>query len=111
VKKEVQAAAERSILSPAYARSGSVLSWADRNVFAFCFRQMGDYAAQLEQMKLIGPYLTEFPWRYQGKPALRYETARLHAFLKLHGRRGPDWETFLAAGGWAAGGTGDAAAR
>lgn len=111
VKKEVQAAAERSILSPAYAQSGSVLSWSDRNVFAFCFRLMGEYAAQLEQMQLIGPHLTEFPWQYQGKPADRYETARLHAFLRLHDKRGPNWAKFLAAGGWTGGGAGRASGR
>jgi hypothetical protein len=111
VKQEVLAAAQRSILSPAYARSGSPLSWADRNVFAFCFRLMHDYAAQIQQMMLIGPHVLEFPWQYQGKPAQKYEAHRQHAFQQLHGVPGPDWETFLAAGGWAAGGTGDAAAR
>ena len=34
-----------------------------------------------------------------GKPAQKYEAHRQHAFLQLHGVPGPDWETFLAAGG------------
>ena len=71
----------------------------------------GDDAALLERFFAEDVVFTGGSRDYQGKPALRYETARLHAFLKLHGRRGPDWATFLAAGGWAAGGTGDAAAR
>jgi len=111
VKQEVQAAARRSILSPAYERSGSALSWPDRNVFAFCFRLMHEYAAQLKQMRLIGPHVEEFPWQYQGKPAQKYEEHRQHAFMQLHGGPAPAWETFLAAGGWERGGTGDAPGR
>jgi len=111
VKEEVQAAARRSIMSPAYERSGSALSWPDRNVFAFCFRLMHEYAAQLKQMRLIGPHVEEFPWQYQGKPEQKYEEHRQHAFMQLHGGPAPAWETFLAAGGWERGGTGDAPGR
>jgi hypothetical protein len=63
VKQEVMAAARRSILSPNYSRDGSVLSWPDRNIFAFCFRLMRDFGAQLEQMRpcfadTVGVYRT-----------------------------------------------------
>ncbi len=100
VKQEVLAAARRSILSPAYGQSGSVLSWADRNVFAFCFRLMQQYEAQLEQMRLIGPHVVEFPWQYQGNPGLKYDAHRQHAFKQLYGVAAPPWETFLASAGW-----------
>jgi Domain of unknown function (DUF4034) len=104
VKQEVLAAAQHSILSPAYGRSGSVLSWPDRNVFAFCFRLMCEFAAQLEQMRLIGPHVVEFPWNYQGKTGQKYEQHRQHAFQQLHGVAAPPWETFLASAGWDAAG-------
>jgi hypothetical protein len=81
------------------------MSWADRNVFAFCFRLMLEYAAQLEQMQLIGPYVVAFPWQYQGKPGQKYEEHRQHAFKQLHGVAAPPWETFLASAGWDAAGT------
>lgn len=100
VKQEVLAAARRSILSPDYRRSGSVLSWQDRNVFAFCFRLMGEYGAQLEQMRLIGPHVLEFPWVYLGEPARKYEEQRQMAFRQLYGVAGPPWEAFLASAGW-----------
>jgi hypothetical protein len=38
VKQEVWAAARRSILSPDYRCDATVLSWAERNIFAFCWR-------------------------------------------------------------------------
>ena len=59
VKAEIRAAADRSIRSPRYARAGSVLSWSDRNVFAFCFRLMRDFDAQLAQMQIIGSRITK----------------------------------------------------
>jgi hypothetical protein len=100
VKQEVLAAARRSVLSPAYGRSGSSLSWADRNVFAFCFRLVRDFKAQLEQMRLIGPHVAEFPWQYEGKPGQKYEEHRQYAFKRLHGMAAPSWEAFLASAGW-----------
>ncbi|HUN37363.1 MAG TPA: DUF4034 domain-containing protein [Trebonia sp.] len=100
VKDEVMAAAQRSILSPNYAPEGIPLSWADRGVFAFCFRLMREYAAQLDQMRLIGPYVVAFPWSYQGKAGVKYEAHRQHAFKELYGVVGPPWEAFLASAGW-----------
>ena len=102
VKEEVLEAARRGILSPNYERKGSVLSWPDRNVFAFSFRLMREYAAQLEQMRLIGPHVEEFPWQYQGKPVQKYEEHRQMAFKQVHGTDAPPWETFLASAGWPA---------
>jgi hypothetical protein len=100
VGQEVMDAARSSILSPDYARSGSVLSWADRNIFAFCFRLMHEYAAQLEQMRLIGPHVVAFPWEYQGKPAQKYEEHRRTAFKQVYGATAPSWQAFLASAGW-----------
>ena len=94
VKQEIWAAAQRSILSPSYARNGTLLSWSDRNYFAFCFRLMQEYGAQLEQMRLIGPYVTASPWSYQGKAGVFYEKHRQFAFQQLYGTPAPPWETF-----------------
>lgn len=95
VKQEVMAAARRSILSPQYVRNGTVLSWVDRNVFAFCFRLMRDYGAQLEQMRLIGPHVTSEPWQYQGDAAVFYEKHRQFAFKQMYGVPAPSWDKFV----------------
>jgi hypothetical protein len=95
VKQEVMAAARRSILSPNYERNGTVLSWPERNTFAFCFRLMRDYGAQLEQMRLIGPYVTDAPWHYQGKAGVYYEKHRQFAFQQMYGVPAPAWDKFL----------------
>lgn len=95
VKQEVMAAARRSILSPEYARNGTVLSWLERNLFAFCFRLMRDYGAQLEQMRLIGPHVTSEPWHYQGKAGVFYEKHRQFAFQQVYGVPAPAWDKFL----------------
>lgn len=94
VKQEVMAAARRSILSPNYFRNGTALSWYERNVFAFCFRLMRDYDAQLEQMRLIGPYVTDEPWLYQGKAGVFYEKHRQFAFKQVYGVPAPAWDKF-----------------
>jgi hypothetical protein len=96
VKQEVMAAARRSILSPNYGRNGTVLSWLERNIFAFCFRLMGDYGAQLEQMRLIGPHVTGEPWFYQGNAGVFYEKHRQFAFKQMYGVPAPAWDKFLA---------------
>lgn len=83
IKAEIRAAADRSIRSPRYARAGSVLSWSDRNVFAFCFRLMRDYDAQLAQMQIIGSRITKTPWAYQGEAGVVYERARQRAISEL----------------------------
>jgi hypothetical protein len=95
VKQEVMAAARRSILSPDYDRSGTVLSWLERNLFAFCFRLMRDYGAQLEQMRLIGSHVTSEPWHYQGKARVFYEKHRQFAFQQMYGVPAPAWDKFL----------------
>lgn len=74
VKKEVRRAADRSIWSPSY-QPGRLTS-GDRNIFAMCFWLMHDYDAQLEQMRLIGPLIQEYPWQFQGEPGWAYERAR-----------------------------------
>lgn len=80
VKDEVRAAAARSIRSPRYQVADSVLQWSDRNAFAFCFRQMGDWDAQLAQMEIIGTRITQAPWQYlSGGAGAAYERARQHA--------------------------------
>jgi hypothetical protein len=95
VKQEVMAAARRSILSPDYGRNGTVLSWVERNLFAFCFRLMRDYGAQLEQMRLIGSHVTSEPWHYQGKAGVFYEKHRQFAFKQVYGVPAPAWDKFL----------------
>jgi uncharacterized protein DUF4034 len=89
VKAEIRAAADRSIRSPRYHRVNSVLAWADRNVFAFCFRLTQDYEAQLAQMQIIGPWITSSPWNYQGNPGKIYERARQRALTELSKTPGP----------------------
>lgn len=96
VRQEVMAAAQRGILSPAYGRDGNVLSWLERNIFAFCFRLMRDFDAQLTQMRLIGPRVTSEPWQYQGKAGVIYEKHRQFAFRQLYGVPAPGWEKFIA---------------
>ena len=98
VKQEIWAAARRSVLSPGYIRNGTVLSWLDRNCFAFCFRLMQEYGPQLEQMRLIGPHVTESPWNYQGKPGVFYEKHRQFAFQQLYRTPAPPWATFAGQG-------------
>jgi hypothetical protein len=95
VKQEVMAAARRSVLSPNYSRNGSVLSWLERNLFAFCFRLMRDFGAQLEQMRLIGPHVTSEPWHYQGRAGVNYEKHRQYAFQQIYGVPAPAWDKFL----------------
>lgn len=77
VKNEIRQAADRSVCSPYY-RPGR-LTPGDRNIFAMCFWQAGDYPAQLEQMRLIGSLNQKFPWSYLGKPGQAYERARIKA--------------------------------
>jgi hypothetical protein len=86
VKAEIRAAADRSVRSPRYA--GGLLDPVDRNPFAMCFFFMGDHAAQLEQMQLIGPNITATPWQYQGKPGRAYERARRRALEALEATNG-----------------------
>jgi hypothetical protein len=83
VKDEIRAAADHSVRSPRYA--ATILAPTDRNVFAMCFGLMHDYAAELEQMHLIGPLITPHPWRYQGNPGQAYERARQRALARSAG--------------------------
>lgn len=83
VKKEIRAAADRSVRSPLYA--DGLLGPVDRNPFAMCFYLMRDYEAQLAQMRLIGPHITAAPWQYQGNAGRSYERARQKA-LQATGR-------------------------
>ena len=94
VKQEIWTAARRGVLFPGYIHDGTVLSWLDRNTFAFCFALMREYGTQLEQMRLIGPHVTESPWHYQGKAGVFYERHRQFAFQQLYGTPAPAWETF-----------------
>jgi hypothetical protein len=82
VAAEVLRAADRSIRSPAYVPSRATP--ADRNAFAMCFYQMGEYLAQLLQMNLIGPQVTAIPWHYlAGTPSAAYERARTAALARI----------------------------
>jgi hypothetical protein len=90
VKGEIRAAADRSIRSPAYV--GGIISAADRNAFAFCFTQMKDYDAALEQMRLIGPRITSAPWQYQygGNAGRAFQRALQAAMQATAGNGGKD---------------------
>lgn len=100
VKQEVLASAQRCVLSPSYAvRDLTIRSCADRNIYAFCFSLMREYGAALDMMRLIGPYVTAAPWRYQGKAGEKYEVHRQRVFKGLYGTPAPAWADFLAAAG------------
>lgn len=81
VRAEVRAAADKSIRSRAYVPIRATPG--HRNVFAMCFSLTHDYAAQLEQMELIGPLIQRIPWGYQGSPADAYERARVRALSAM----------------------------
>jgi hypothetical protein len=82
---EVRLAADKSIRSAAYVPVRSTP--AHRNVFAMCFALMHDYPAQLEQMDLIGPLITQSPWAYQGEPGAAFERARARALAAMPASR------------------------
>ena len=89
VRAEIRQAALRSIYSPRYVPSLNTIS--ERNAFAMALRLMHDYAAQLDQMQLIGPLIQRAPWHYHGDPGAAYERAR-HAALDGIGEPGAsDW--------------------
>lgn len=81
VGAEIWRAADRSIRSPRYQPSRYTPS--DRNIFAMCFYLMRDYQAQLGQVRLIGPHVTDSPWHYQGDPGFAYERARTRAMRAI----------------------------
>lgn len=81
VATEILRAADRSIRSFAYVPSRATP--ADRNAFAMCFYQMGEYLAQLKQMNLMGQQVTPVPWHYlAGTPSAAYERARTAALSR-----------------------------
>lgn len=91
IKDEIRAAADRSVRSPAYQRVNNVLQWSDRNLFAWCFRQMGDWDSQLAQMQIIGPWITESPWHFlSGGAGPAYERCRRRALDELAKTSGAD---------------------
>jgi hypothetical protein len=89
VRAEIRQAALRSVYSPRYVPNGFTAS--DRNLFAMCFGLMGDYAAQLDQMSLIGPLIQAAPWQYQGSPGRIYERARTAALASVHTPEAHAW--------------------
>jgi hypothetical protein len=89
VRGEIRQAALRSIYSPRYVPTSNTVS--ERNAFAMALRLMHDYAAQLDQMQLIGPRIQAAPWHYHGDPARAYESARQAALKGVSEPGGSDW--------------------
>jgi hypothetical protein len=86
VSQEIQKAAARCVRSPNF--TASRLGVHDRNIFAMCFALMRDFPAQLEQMRLIGPMVTTFPWQFLGDPGQSYQQHQRRALAEL-ARQGP----------------------
>jgi hypothetical protein len=63
----------------------------ERNAFAMALRLMHDYAAQLDQMQLIGPRIQEAPWHYHGEAGAAYEQARQSALKGVSQPGGSEW--------------------
>jgi hypothetical protein len=89
VRAEIRQAALRSIYSPRYVPTRNTVS--ERNVFAMTLRLTHDYAAQLDQMHLIGPLNQKYPWQYHGKPGVAYEQARQSALKGVSQPGGSEW--------------------
>jgi hypothetical protein len=58
-----------------------------RQVFAMCFALTHDYPAQLEQMELIGPLITQIPWACQDDPAAAFEGSRTRSLAAVRAGR------------------------
>jgi hypothetical protein len=86
VREQINQAAQKSVVSPAYKPGLQAIS--DRNMFSMAFWLLGDYRAQLEQMMLTGPVITSVPWNYLSDPIGSYREAWKEAAAALAaGRR------------------------
>ncbi|HWS32429.1 MAG TPA: DUF4034 domain-containing protein [Actinoplanes sp.] len=77
VRAELRAAAEKSVLSPAFVRAPG---WASRaNTFAMTLHMAGEYPHAARVFEVIGDHVTDWPWSYRtliGSPARKFAAAR-----------------------------------
>jgi hypothetical protein len=85
VREQINQAARKSVGSPAYQPGHQAIS--DRNMFSMAFWLLGDYRAQLEQMKLTGPVISSVPWNYMSDPVGSYQKAWTEAASALRAGR------------------------
>ena len=81
VRDQINQAAQKSVGSPAYQPGHQAIS--DRNMFSMAFWLLGDYRAQLEQMELTGPVISDVPWNYRNDPVGSYRKAWQEAAAAL----------------------------
>lgn len=80
VREQVQEAAARSILHPAYRRT---VGWvAVENTFAFMLTMMDDYVPAARIFTGLGPLASETPWVYLGSPVDLFTQFRDRAMKK-----------------------------
>jgi len=80
VQSEIQQAADRYLRS-SQARLTPRTPW-DRNLFTFCFVQMGDVQSAQTEFRALGPLVTAHPWQYVGKPVAAFASARQSVGIK-----------------------------
>jgi hypothetical protein len=73
VAEQVNQAARKSIGPAAYQPGHQAIS--DRNMFSMAFWLLGDFRAQLEQIKMTGPVISSVPWGYRSDPIGSYQKA------------------------------------
>ncbi|WP_157597409.1 hypothetical protein [Streptacidiphilus rugosus] len=74
VRAELKAAAQASVLHPAFAPTES--PYVALNAFAVAFWLAGERASATEMFRRIGDHPTRFPWAYVGDPARLFAKAR-----------------------------------
>lgn len=80
VQSEIQQAADRYLRS-AQARVTPRTPW-DRNIFLFCYVQMGDAQSAQAEFSALGPLVTTWPWQYLGRPLAAFGSARRSVGIK-----------------------------
>jgi hypothetical protein len=80
VVRDVQLAAARYLDSPARRRSPRELY--DRNIFAYCYSQMGDWSKAKAQFSTIGVFASEDFWGLKGDPVKAFGSARKEAMKR-----------------------------
>jgi hypothetical protein len=86
VRDQIYQAARKSVGSPGYQPGQQAVS--DRNMFSMAFWLLGDYRAQLEQMRLTGRVISSVPWNYRSDPVGSYQNAWQEAAVAIAAGRG-----------------------
>jgi hypothetical protein len=77
VRDEIKAAAQRSVLHPAFGRDAG---WAQTmNTFAMAFGLIGERDSAAAMFTALGPYASDFPWCYQGDEVAAFRRGRAAA--------------------------------